>query len=67
MHVSILKLLQFALPWSGIAPGLPTDLKPTQHMALVQLVTPTVVVGPGGADAVELDTSKRSQMLCLYL
>ena len=41
---------------SGPAPGLPTDLKPTLHTALVQVATNTVVVG--GEDAEEPDTSK---------
>ena len=44
--------------WSGLAPGLPTDLKPTLHTAPVQVATSTTVVGMGGEDAVEPDTSK---------
>ena len=53
------------MPWSGIAPGLPTDLKPTLRLALIQFATPTDVGGLGGEDAVELDTSKMLLMLCL--
>ena len=46
----------FVLPCSGHVPGLPTELKPTLHTALVQVATNTAVVG--GEDAVEPDTSK---------
>ena len=45
------------LPWTGIASGLPTNLRHTLHIALVQVATPTVVVG--GKDVEEQDTSKQ--------
>ena len=48
----------YILLWSGLAPGLPTELKPTLHTALVQVATNTGVVGGSRKDAVEPDTSK---------
>ena len=47
--------LLLILPWSGTAPELPTDLKPTLHIALLQVTTAMDVVG--GEDAEEPDTS----------
>ena len=49
MHVWVL------CPCSGV-PGLPTELKPTLHIALIHIEPPIVVVG--GEDADELDTGK---------
>jgi len=43
---------------SGTAPGLPTNLKLTLHIALVPVVTHTVVVLLGGVDAQEPDICK---------
>ena len=44
------------MSWSGIAPGLPTDLKPTLRITLN--LTPLDMDVVGGADAVELATGK---------
>ena len=55
MYIQLLST--FALPWSGHAPGLPTELKLTLYTTLVQVPTNTIVVG--GEDAEEPDTSKR--------
>ena len=52
----LLQSTTFVLPWTGIASGLPTDLRRTLHIALVQVATAMDVVG--GEDAVEQDTSK---------
>ena len=43
---------------SGTAPGLPTDLKLTLHIALVRVVTHMVVVLLRGVDAQEPDICK---------
>ena len=51
------------MPWLGIVPGRPTDLKPTLHIATVMLAIPTHVVGSTGADAVDLDARKRFSSL----
>ena len=48
----------FVLLWSGHAPGLPTEFKPTLHTALVQVSTNKTVVILAGEDAMEPDTSK---------
>ena len=54
----LLQSVTFILPWSGIAPGLPTELRPTLYIALVQVATLIVVVGMGGEDVEQPDTSK---------
>ena len=51
----MLMYFMWSFAMSGTAPGLPTDLKLTLHIALVQVVTHTVV---GGVDAQEPDISK---------
>ena len=56
--MTVSAVCHFVLPCSGHVPGLPTDLKPTLHTALVQVATDTTVVGVGGQDAVQPDTSK---------
>ena len=43
---------------SGTAPGLPTDLKLTLHIAFKEVTTHSVVVLLGGVDAQEPDISK---------
>ena len=45
IYILIIILSTFTLPWLGHAPGLPTELKPTLHTALVQVATDTGVVG----------------------
>ena len=54
----LLQSVTFILPWSGIAPGLPTEHRPTLYIALVQVATLVVVVGMGGEDVEQPDTSK---------
>ena len=49
---------------SGTALGLPTDLKLTLHIALVQVAMNTTAAG--GEDAEEPETSKRLSLFRLY-
>ena len=63
----IIIIADFVLPCSGHVPGLPTELKPTLHTALVQVATPMGVVFLIGEDAEEPDTSKIwLSYLCLH-
>ena len=43
---------------SGTAPGLPTDLKLTLHIGVLQVTTHTVVVFFSGVDAQQPDICK---------
>ena len=47
----------YLLAWTGTAPELPTELKPTLHIGLQQVTTAMDVVGLVGEDAEEPDTS----------
>ena len=47
------------LPCTGIASGLPTDLRPTLHITVVRVITTQDVVCSIGIDVEEPDISKK--------
>ena len=63
----LLQSATFVLPCSGTASGLPTDLRPTLHTALVRVCTTQDVVGLIGIDVAEPDISKKSVLVTFIL
>ena len=54
-------------PCSGIAPGQPTKLELTLHIAVIHIAPPLNVVCGIGEDADEPDTSKRLHVIVVLI
>ena len=63
----MLMYFMWSFAMSGTAPGLPTDLKLTLHIALVRVTTTQDVVGWIGIDVTKPDISKNSVLVTFTL